>query len=89
MNIRIPEETQHIMSVLNDNGYEAYVVGGCVRDSFIGKEPKDWDICTSALPEQTMECFKGEQIIETGLKHGTITIVINGNPFEVTTYRKD
>ena len=58
-------------------------------DAVLGEEPKDWDICTPALPEQTIKCFEGQHIIETGLKHGTVTIIINYKPFEITTYRID
>ena len=64
-------------------------MGGCVRDSLLGKEPKDWDICTSALPEKTQKIFSGHHIIETGLQHGTITLMLNHKPFEITTYRVD
>ena len=87
MPIKVPEEAQYIIDLLEKNGYEAYIVGGCVRDAVLGKEPKDWDICTPALPKQMMKCFKGQHIIETGLKHGTITVIINHKPFEITTYR--
>ena len=58
--------------MLNDSGYEAYIVGGCVRDSFLNKSPNDWDITTSALPEQTLKVFSDFRTIETGLKHGTV-----------------
>ena len=89
MNIKIPSEVKYIIDTLENSGYEAYAVGGCVRDSLLGKEPQDWDICTSALPKQTMVCFDGEHIIETGLKHGTITLMLNHIPLEITTYRVD
>ena len=89
VDIKIPDEAQYIIDTLDANGYEAYVVGGCVRDAVLGEEPKDWDICTPALPEQTIKCFEGQHIIETGLKHGTVTIMINRKPFEITTYRID
>ncbi len=78
-----------IIKTLEQNGFEAYVVGGCVRDSLIGLNPNDWDICTSAKPEQTKECFHEYHIIETGMQHGTITIMIDHEPYEVTTYRID
>ncbi|AKN31803.1 polynucleotide adenylyltransferase [Clostridium carboxidivorans P7] len=89
--IFIPQDTKHIMKILKNKGYESYVVGGCVRDSLINREPKDWDLTTNALPEQTLEIFKTEgfRVIETGIKHGTVTILMNGNPYEVTTYRVD
>ena len=89
MNIKIPEEVQYILNTLEKNGYEAYAVGGCVRDSLLGKEPKDWDICTPALPGQIMKYFAGHTIIETGVRHGTITLRLNHQSFEITTYRID
>jgi len=89
MEMKIPDEVQYILNTLENNGCAAYAVGGCVRDSLLGKEPKDWDICTPALPEHTMKFFAEHKIIETGLRHGTITLRINHNSFEVTTYRID
>lgn len=89
MVIKLPKSVELILSKLNNCGYEAYVVGGCVRDSIIGITPHDWDICTSALPEQVMEIFEGYKIIPTGLKHGTVTIIIDDVQYEVTTYRID
>jgi len=89
MIIKIPNEVQYIIETLQKSGYEAYIVGGCVRDSILGKEPKDWDICTPSLPEQTMKCFAEYHIIETGLQHGTVTLMLNHIPFEITTYRID
>ena len=87
--IDLPSSVQKIINVLQSNGYEAYVVGGCVRDSLLGKAPHDWDITTNALPDQTMKCFDDYKIIETGLKHGTVTVMIGNEPFEITTYRID
>jgi len=89
MIIKISNEVQYIIETLQKSGYEAYIVGGCVRDRILGKEPKDWDICTPALPEQTMKCFAEYHIIETGLQHGTVTLMLNHIPFEITTYRID
>ena len=89
MNINIPDDVNCIINKLEEHGYEAYAVGGCVRDILMGRSPKDWDVCTSALPEQMTEVFKGKRIIETGLKHGTITLMIDKNPYEITTYRVD
>lgn len=89
MDINIPEQVDYIINTLEQCGYEAYIVGGCVRDSLLGKEPHDYDITTNALPEQTMSCFTSFNIIETGIKHGTITIIIDDQPFEITTYRVD
>ena len=87
--MKLPVDVKVILNKLNESGYEAYVVGGCVRDSLIGKKPKDWDICTNAKPEETMEVFKGFHIIPTGLQHGTITVMLNGEGYEITTYRVD
>ncbi|GMQ56009.1 CCA tRNA nucleotidyltransferase [Vallitalea sediminicola] len=85
--IDIPDYAKKIIDKLTDNGYEAYLVGGCVRDSLIGKIPNDWDITTSALPDQVKKLFG--KTIDTGLKHGTVTILMDKNPIEVTTYRID
>lgn len=87
--ISIPKQAAAIVDTLKKNGYEAYVVGGCVRDSLLGRVPEDWDICTSATPEQTIASFPGFNIIETGLQHGTVTVVVEHKPYEVTTYRVD
>jgi len=89
MKINLPGDVQYIITMLEDSGFEAYAVGGCIRDSLMGKEPKDWDVCTSALPEQMTDVFINERVIETGIKHGTITILINDSPYECTTYRVD
>ena len=85
----MPEKVKIIINLLQEKGFEAYLVGGCVRDSILGKIPKDWDVCTSARPEQILECFHDFQVVETGLKHGTVTVIIDKEPFEVTTYRID
>jgi tRNA nucleotidyltransferase (CCA-adding enzyme) len=87
--INIPEEPNWIITKLMENGYDAYVVGGCVRDSILGNIPKDWDICTNAKPFQIKEVFKFSKIVDTGLKHGTVTIVLHNGNYEVTTYRID
>ena len=78
-----------ILQTLTNAGYEAYLVGGCVRDLLRGIEPHDWDICTSARPEETESCFAARRIIETGLKHGTVTILEDGESYEITTYRTE
>ena len=70
-------------------GFEASLVGGCVRDRLLGREPGDWDIATAALPEQVEEVFAGERLIETGLKHGTVTVLLDGMPLEITTFRTE
>ena len=85
----LPEKVKKIISMLEESGFEAFVVGGCVRDSLLGKEPTDYDITTSALPEETKEVFKNEHVIETGIKHGTVTVLMEGEPFEITTFRID
>lgn len=85
----IPEKVKQILNRLESCGYEAFVVGGCVRDSLIGRVPNDWDVCTSALPEETMQVFDDFHVIETGLQHGTVTVLVDGEAFEITTYRID
>ena len=85
--IEIPKDVSLILSKLRASGYEAYAVGGCVRDSLLGKEPKDWDITTSALPLEVKEIFT--RTVDTGIKHGTVTVLVNGTGYEVTTYRVD
>lgn len=87
--INIPDAPKQLMKILLDAGHSAYVVGGCVRDSCLGITPHDWDICTSALPEEMQECFKDYHVIETGLKHGTLTVMVDGVGYEITTYRVD
>lgn len=87
--INIPTEVLSILEQLNNDGHSAYVVGGCVRDCLLGLKPGDWDICTSALPEQMKECFSEYHVIETGLKHGTLTIRLNHHSYEITTFRTD
>jgi len=85
--IEIPNEVTYIIKKLEELGYEAYAVGGCVRDAILGATPNDWDVCTQALPQQVIECFKENKTIATGLKHGTVTLILNNKPFEITTYR--
>lgn len=85
--IKIPEKANYIINTIMDAGYEAYVVGGCVRDSILGRKPEDWDITTSAAPEQVKALFS--HTIDTGLKHGTVTVMLGKEGFEVTTYRID
>ena len=89
MKIKLPEQVRFVLSKLSACGYEANIVGGCVRDSILGLAPKDWDITTSALPQETEQALAGCKLIETGLKHGTVTALINGIPLEITTYRID
>lgn len=89
MKIKIPSQVDGVLKRLSENGREAYAVGGCVRDSLLGLTPNDWDVATSALPEETERIFADCRVIETGLKHGTVTILSGGMPIEVTTYRID
>lgn len=87
--MQIPEQVNNLLDMLESAGYEAYVVGGCVRDSLMGVTPHDYDITTSALPEETERVFSGMKLIETGLKHGTVTVLSGGAPVEITTFRID
>ena len=87
--IRLPNEVRFILDKLNECGYQAYIVGGCVRDSIMGKEPKDWDICTSATPDQIKAVFGGYRTIDTGIRHGTVTVVLSNDQYEITTFRVD
>ncbi len=87
MKIVLPEAVREIIDTLEEASYEAYAVGGCVRDSLISVSPKDWDITTSALPEQVKELFP--ITIDTGIQHGTVTVMKQGEGYEVTTYRID
>ena len=89
MKFDISLERKSVLQILTNKGYEAYLVGGCVRDLIRGVVPHDWDICTSARPEETEACFAGRRIIKTGLKHGTITVLEEGEPYEITTYRTE
>lgn len=87
MKIQMPEDVKYILEKLNNAGYEAYAVGGCVRDSILGRIPDDWDITTSAKPEETKALFS--RTIDTGIQHGTVTVMCNHIGYEVTTYRID
>lgn len=87
MVIEIPEKVAYIITTLMENGFEAYAVGGCVRDTMLGRTPEDWDITTSARPEEVKELFK--RTIDTGIQHGTVTVMLDKEGFEVTTYRID
>ncbi|MBR6793733.1 MAG: CCA tRNA nucleotidyltransferase [Clostridia bacterium] len=85
----IPQSVAAVMEKINAAGQEAYLVGGCVRDAYRGHLPHDYDITTSALPEEMLRIFAGERIIPTGLQHGTVTVLTADGPVEVTTYRQD
>lgn len=85
----IPAGTEYLLRRLQDAGYEAYAVGGCVRDTLMGRTPEDWDICTSARPEETGACFSELRVLGTGAKHGTVTVLLKGTPYEITTFRRE
>lgn len=89
--IRIPEKIRRLMTVMEQAGFEICAVGGCVRDSLLGLEPSDWDLCTSALPEETIARFSvcGCRTLPTGIRHGTVTVLWEREPVELTTYRVD
>lgn len=87
MQIELPEKVQTILTTIEQAGYEAYIVGGCVRDSILGRIPDDWDITTSATPLQIKELF--HRTVDTGIQHGTVTVMMDKEGFEVTTYRID
>lgn len=89
--IKLPEAVESIFYILNKNGYESYVVGGAVRDSIIGLPVHDWDICTNATPDIVCKLFrsKGFCVVETGIQHGTVTVMVNCRGYEITTYRTD
>ena len=89
MTIRMDEGAAELLDTLNRAGYAAYVVGGCVRDSLLDLTPHDWDLCTSALPQQGMELFGAEKCIPTGLQHGTVTVKQGGGLYEITTFRTE
>ena len=87
--ITVPEYALAVVERLESRGYEAYVVGGCVRDSLLGRQPNDWDVCTNALPEDVLRVFRRFHVIKTGLQHGTVTVMSDKQPVEVTTFRID
>ena len=87
--MKIPSGAKLLISRLNENGYRADIVGGCVRDVLLGREPNDFDITTSALPDEMKRVFADMRTIETGIKHGTLTVLVDSEPYEITTYRFD
>ena len=88
-NLTLPAAVSDLLARLTRAGFSAYVVGGCVRDSLLDLTPHDWDICTSALPEQMQEVFRDFRTVDTGLKHGTLMVIADHEPYEVTTFRID
>ena len=89
MNFKLPTYVQTVLEQLNNNGFEAYVVGGCVRDMLLGHTPFDFDVCTNATPDETMLCFAEFRTVPTGIEHGTVTVMVENKAVEVTTYRID
>lgn len=89
MEWKLPAAVAEALRRLNDAGYAAYIVGGCVRDRAMGILPHDWDICTAAAPDDMKKVFQGEKTIETGVRHGTLTVVLAGEPLEITAFRRD
>ena len=89
MNINIPDYVNSALLALENAGHQSFVVGGCVRDALMGKKPADWDVCTSARPEQIKETFRSYKTIDIGMKHGTVAILTSGGSVEITTYRID
>lgn len=89
MAVKLPEDAAHALEMLESAGWESYAVGGCVRDSLLGIEPHDWDLCTAAPPEEMKKVFAGERVLETGLKHGTLTLLAPSGPMEITTFRTE
>lgn len=87
--IKMPENVKMILDTISGHGYKAVIIGGCVRDSIMEYMPHDWDIATSAQPEKIMEIFRDFRLMTAGLKHGTVTVIINHEPYEITTYRVD
>lgn len=89
MEIPVPEYVARILDALEDAGAESYAVGGCVRDALLGREPHDWDVCTAATPDRVEAVFAGRRVLETGLKHGTVTVLTEGGSVEITTFRRE
>ncbi|MBQ8842871.1 MAG: hypothetical protein IJZ65_09610, partial [Ruminiclostridium sp.] len=89
MKIKLPYNVAGILETLNNNGFEAYAVGGCIRDLILGIEPKDYDVTTNAKPDEIKEVFSDYKIIDTGIRFGTVTVLSDGEPIEITTYRID
>ncbi|WP_281693241.1 CCA tRNA nucleotidyltransferase [Agathobaculum desmolans] len=87
--MRLPEHAARAVAALEAAGYQTWAVGGCVRDSLRGAAPHDWDLCTAARPDQMQAVFAGGRVLETGLRHGTLTLLTEGGPIEITTFRTD
>ena len=89
MTFSLPLPVRQALEALNARGYPAYVVGGCVRDLLRGEAPHDYDICSAALPQEVHACFAGARVVDTGARHGTVTVILAGMPLEITTFRSD
>ena len=89
MQINAPKQVRTALQRLSGSGFEAFAVGGCVRDSLLGTTPEDWDITTAALPSEVETVFSDCRLVETGLRHGTVTVLLDGMSLEITTYRID
>ena len=89
LNISLPPQVQFAITRLEQSGFDAYIVGGCVRNTLLGLPVNDWDMTTSARPEEMKECFSELRTIETGIQHGTLTVLVDGMPLEITTFRDD
>ena len=87
--ITCPQNVSFVLNRLRERGHRAYAVGGCIRDTLLGLSPNDWDVTTSALPEEILDTFRDKHTIPTGLKHGTVTVMLNKEPIEITTFRID
>ena len=87
--IALPSQINKVLEILENNGHEAYIVGGCVRDFLMGSQPHDWDVTTSASPSEIKDAFSGYKTIDTGIKHGTVTVIMQSMPVEITTFRID
>ena len=85
--MQVPQQVRQILETMTQAGFQAYAVGGCVRDAFLGREPEDWDITTDALPEQVKSLFR--RTVDTGIRHGTVTVLLKDRSYEITTYRVD
>ena len=89
MVIPVPDYVRRALRALEEADFESYAVGGCVRDALLSREPHDWDVATAARPEAVKEVFAGERTADTGLKHGTVTLLTAGGPVEITTFRTE
>ena len=89
MEMLLPAPVALALGRLSQAGFPAYVVGGCVRDAVLGVPPQDYDLCTAARPEEMRRVFAGERVLETGARHGTLTVLLQGAPLEITTFRLD